>query len=106
MKVRCGSLWTGSLSSRAIWLRDGTNDNRSWNSGIEGPTEDPAVEGLRNRQVKNFLTLTMLSLGVPMILMGDEGKRMVATTTLTARTMKRAGSIGGYLISTQMSIDL
>ena len=52
--------------------RDGMDDNRSWNCGVEGPTDDPAVEKLRNRQVKNFLTTTMLSLGVPMILMGDE----------------------------------
>jgi glycogen operon protein len=52
--------------------RDGANDNCSWNCGVEGPTDDPAVERLRNRQVKNFLTVTMLSLGVPMILMGDE----------------------------------
>jgi glycogen operon protein len=52
--------------------RDGANDNRSWNCGVEGPTEDPAVEKLRNRQVKNFLTVTLLSLGVPMIVMGDE----------------------------------
>ena len=52
--------------------RDGTNDNRSWNCGSEGPTRDPAIEKLRNRQVKNFLTVTALSLGVPMILMGDE----------------------------------
>ena len=35
--------------------RDGTDDNRSWNCGVEGPTDDPAVEKLRNRQVKNFL---------------------------------------------------
>ncbi len=55
--------------------RDGTNDNRSWNCGVEGPTDDPAVETLRNRQVKNFLTVTMLSLGLPMILMGDEVRR-------------------------------
>src|SRR4249920_2712175 len=55
--------------------RDGSNDNRSWNCGVEGPTEDPAVERLRNRQVKNFLTVTMLSLGMPMILMGDEARR-------------------------------
>ena len=55
--------------------RDGADDNRSWNCGVEGPTDDPAVEGLRNRQVKNFLTVTMLSLGVPMILMGDEVRR-------------------------------
>jgi isoamylase len=55
--------------------RDGADDNRSWNSGVEGPTDDPAVERLRNRQVKNFLTVTMLSLGMPMILMGDEARR-------------------------------
>jgi isoamylase len=52
--------------------RDGTDDNRSWNCGVEGPTENPAVEKLRNRQVKNFLTATLISLGIPMILMGDE----------------------------------
>jgi len=55
--------------------RDGTSDNRSWNCGVEGPTVDPAIETLRNRQVKNFLTLTMLSLGLPMFLMGDECRR-------------------------------
>jgi len=55
--------------------RDGTNDNRSWNCGLEGPSLDPAIEKLRNRQVKNFLTVTVLSLGLPMILMGDEVRR-------------------------------
>jgi isoamylase len=55
--------------------RDGANDNRSYNWGIEGPTDNPTVEALRNRQVKNFLTMTMLSLGLPMILMGDEVRR-------------------------------
>jgi glycogen operon protein len=55
--------------------RDGSNDNFSWNCGVEGPTDDPAVEKLRNRQVKNFLTVTMLSVGMPMILMGDEVRR-------------------------------
>jgi glycogen operon protein len=55
--------------------RDGANDNRSWNCGVEGPTDDPTIERLRNRQVKNFLTVTLLSLGVPMILMGDEVRR-------------------------------
>jgi isoamylase len=55
--------------------RDGANDNRSWNCGVEGPSDDPAVEKLRNRQVKNFLTVTLLSLGVPMIVMGDEVRR-------------------------------
>jgi glycogen operon protein len=55
--------------------RDGANDNRSWNCGVEGPTDDPAIERLRNRQVKNYLTVTMMSLGLPMILMGDEVRR-------------------------------
>jgi glycogen operon protein len=55
--------------------RDGMGDNRSWNCGVEGPTDDPAVEKLRNRQVKNFMTATLLSLGMPMILMGDEVRR-------------------------------
>jgi len=55
--------------------RDGSEDNRSANWGAEGPTDDPAVESLRNRQVKNFLATTMLSLGMPMMLMGDEVRR-------------------------------
>jgi glycogen operon protein len=54
---------------------DGSNDNVSWNCGVEGPTADPAIESLRNRQVKNFLTLALLSTGTPMILMGDEVRR-------------------------------
>ena len=55
--------------------RDGANDNRSWNCGCEGPTDNPGVEKLRNRQIKNFLTVTMLSVGMPMLLMGDEVRR-------------------------------
>jgi isoamylase len=55
--------------------RDGGDDNRSWNCGAEGPTDDPAIEKLRNKQVKNFLTVTLLALGVPMVLMGDEVRR-------------------------------
>ncbi len=55
--------------------RDGANDNRSWNCGVEGPSDDPGVEKLRNRQLKNFLTVTMLSIGMPMLLMGDEARR-------------------------------
>ncbi len=54
---------------------DGCNDNRSWNCGVEGPTDAPAIESVRNRQVKNFLSVTLLSLGMPMILMGDEVRR-------------------------------
>jgi isoamylase len=55
--------------------RDGSDDNRSHNWGVEGPTDDPVVEKLRNRQVKNFLTVTLVSLGLPMLLMGDEVRR-------------------------------
>ncbi len=55
--------------------RDGADDNRSWNCCAEGSSDDPAVEKLRNRQAKNFLTVTMLSLGMPMISMGDEVRR-------------------------------
>jgi len=55
--------------------RDGSNDNMSWNCGYEGPTDDPSVEDLRNRQVKNFFTTTLLATGVPMLLMGDEVRR-------------------------------
>jgi isoamylase len=52
--------------------RDGTDDNRSWNCGVEGPTDDPAVRALRARQKRNFLTTLLLSQGVPMLLAGDE----------------------------------
>ena len=55
--------------------RDGADDNRSWNCGVEGLTDDPQVDALRNRQVKNLLTCTVLSLGMPMIGMGDEVRR-------------------------------
>jgi isoamylase len=55
--------------------RDGTNDNYSWNCGVEGPTDDPVVEALRNRQVKNLLGVLLLSAGTPMLLMGDEMRR-------------------------------
>jgi glycogen operon protein len=55
--------------------RDGQNDNRSWNCGIEGPSDDPAVEQLRARQVKNFFAVTLLALGAPMLQMGDEMRR-------------------------------
>jgi glycogen operon protein len=55
--------------------RDGTDDNRSWNCGAEGPSSDADIEQLRNRQVKNFFVATLLSIGLPMILMGDEMRR-------------------------------
>jgi isoamylase len=52
--------------------RDGTDDNLSWNCGIEGPTDDPVVAALRARQTRNFLALTLLAHGTPMLLAGDE----------------------------------
>jgi len=52
--------------------RDGSDDNRSWNCGVEGPTADPEVLRLRQRQTKNLLAINILSLGTPMLLMGDE----------------------------------
>jgi glycogen operon protein len=55
--------------------RDGTNDNHSWNCGVEGPTDDPEIENLRVRQIKNFLTVLLLAQGTPMLLMGDEVRR-------------------------------
>jgi glycogen operon protein len=52
--------------------RDGTTDHRSWNLGIEGPTDDPVIHTRRARQVRNFLATLLLSHGVPMLLGGDE----------------------------------
>ena len=52
--------------------RDGENHNRSWNCGAEGPTDDPQINALRRRQMRNLLTTLLLSQGVPMLLAGDE----------------------------------
>ncbi|MFF9014656.1 glycogen debranching protein GlgX [Streptomyces sp. NPDC014870] len=52
--------------------RDGTNDNRAWNCGAEGETDDPDVQSLRLRQLRNMLTTLLLSTGVPMLVAGDE----------------------------------
>ncbi len=51
---------------------DGANDNNSWNCGWEGETDNPWINELRHRQIKNFATILMVSQGVPMIVMGDE----------------------------------
>ncbi len=55
--------------------KDGTDDNRAWNCGVEGPTDDSSIKALRARQQRNFLTTLLLSQGVPMILGGDEWGR-------------------------------
>ncbi|MFD6994198.1 glycogen debranching protein GlgX [Streptomyces sp. NPDC059943] len=52
--------------------RDGTDDNRAWNCGVEGETDDPEVNALRRRQLRNLLTTLLLSTGVPMLVAGDE----------------------------------
>jgi isoamylase len=52
--------------------RDGSDDNRSWNCGVEGPTDDPEIVALRERQQRNMLASLLLSQGVPMLLHGDE----------------------------------
>jgi isoamylase len=52
--------------------RDGSDYNRSWNCGVEGATDDPAINTLRRLQIRNFLTSLLLSTGVPMLLAGDE----------------------------------
>jgi glycogen operon protein len=54
---------------------DGENHNLSWNCGVEGPTDDPAVQALRDQQKRNFMTTLLLSQGVPMISGGDELSR-------------------------------
>jgi glycogen operon protein len=51
---------------------DGGNDNHSWNCGVEGETDDPLIKQLRHKQIKNALSILMVSQGVPMILSGDE----------------------------------
>ena len=55
--------------------RDGVAENLSWNGGVEGPSTDRAIDGLRTRQIKNFFTILLLSRGVPMLLGGDEIRR-------------------------------
>ncbi len=55
--------------------RDGSSDNRSWNCGTEGPTDDPAIDALRDRQVRNMLATLLLAQGTPMLQAGDEFRR-------------------------------
>jgi len=54
---------------------DGSSSNLTWNCGVEGPTDDPAIEALRQRQIKNFLLALLVAQGTPMLLMGDEVRR-------------------------------
>ncbi len=55
--------------------QDGMSENFSWNCGTEGPSDNPVIEALRQRQIKNFIAILFLSQGTPMLLMGDEVRR-------------------------------
>jgi isoamylase len=55
--------------------RDGSDSNFSWSCGVEGSTDDPAIERLRRRQIKNFIVILLISVGTPMLQMGDEMRR-------------------------------
>ncbi len=55
--------------------QDGTSNNRSWNCGAEGPTDDPAINALREKQMRNFLATLLLAQGLPMMVAGDEFRR-------------------------------
>jgi isoamylase len=93
---------------------DGTNANFSWNCGAEGPTADEDIKALRTRQIKNALTLTLLSVGTPMLLMGDEVGRTQAgnnnaycqNNTLSWLQWKRDSSSTDMLRFTQAMIRL
>src|SRR4029079_7214876 len=52
--------------------RDGHDSNRSWNTGVEGPTDDPDIRSLRGQRKRNFIATLLLSQGVPMLVHGDE----------------------------------
>jgi isoamylase len=83
---------------------DGSDNNRSWNCGVEGPTPDPGVEALRECQIRNFFAILMLSQGIPMFMAGDEMRRTQngnnnpynqdnATTWLDWELINRHGNI-------------
>ena len=65
--------YNGKHNEKNGWNNtDGANDNNSWNCGVEGETDDPGVNALRERMVRNAITLLMCSRGIPMFLAGDE----------------------------------
>jgi len=78
---------------------DGANDNRSWNCGVEGETDDPAIDALRDRQRRNLIATVLLSQGCPMICGGDGDRPDPARQQQwrTVRTMSCRGSIGPAL---------
>jgi glycogen operon protein len=75
--------------------QDGADDNRSWNCGAEGPTDDPEINSLRSRQQRNFLTTLFLSQGVPMLVGGDEnGRSQGGNNNGYCQTTRSPGSAG------------
>jgi isoamylase len=84
--------------------RDGINDNLSWNGGVEGETDDARVEALRERQIRNFAVVLLLSQGVPMILAGDEATRtQQGNNNAYNRTTRPPGSTGTASARTRRS---
>ena len=81
--------------------RDGTDDNRSWNSGAEGPTDDPAVVELRARRSRALLATLLLSFGMPMLLGGDElGRTQQGNNNAYCQDNDAPGSTGPQPIRT------
>jgi isoamylase len=79
---------------------DGSDDNRSWNCGAEGPTTDPGIVALRAQQRRNFLATMLMSQGVPMILGGDEiGRTQQGNNNTTARTTPSPTTTGTWIKS-------
>jgi isoamylase len=87
--------------------RDGSNENRSWNLGVEGPTNDPAIEISRTRLQKSMLATLLLSAGVPMLTMGDErsrsqsGSNNAFTIDRSESSLSPANFNGGLFLSWQ-----
>jgi glycogen operon protein len=78
--------------------RDGESHNRSWNCGAEGPTEDPEVNKLRDRQKRNFLATLFLSQGIPMLLEGMKSRSQNGNNNGYVKTTKFPGSTGNWPI--------
>jgi isoamylase len=75
--------------------KDGSSSNRSWNCGVEGPTDDKAIIDLRNRQKRNMLATLLLSQGTPMMLGGDEfGRTQHGNNNAYCQAVTSPGSIG------------
>ena len=87
--------------------RDGTDDNRSWNCGVEGPTDDPAINALRERQQRNFLAtlLPLAGRADAARRRRDRRARRAATTTRTARTTRSPGSTGSSTSEQQRLLE-